>query len=104
VNARGQALSIAVHGWDLRSSSWQVLLSPRRARKCTREVSGGSASGESEDEGTADERERERERGRDGKKKIERKRSYSPTGVARMAAAVDFSPGVIYTPRRGVDI
>ena len=64
MNARGQALSIAVHGWDLRSSSWQVLLSPRRARKCTREVSGGSASGESEDEGTADERERERERKR----------------------------------------
>ena len=68
MNARGQALSIAVHGWDLRSSSWQVLLSSRRARKCTREVSGGSASGESEDEGTADAREREKE------EEMERKR------------------------------
>jgi len=72
---------LAVHGWDLRSSSWQVLLSPRRARECTREVSGGSASGESEDEAAAD------ERGREGKRKIERKRSNSSAGVARMAVA-----------------
>ncbi|EZA47455.1 hypothetical protein X777_15582, partial [Ooceraea biroi] len=47
-------------GRDLRSLFWQVLLSPRRARECTREVSGGGVSGEDENEAVTDEREREK--------------------------------------------
>lgn len=37
------------------------------------------------------------------REKIERKRSDSSAGMARTTAA-DSSPGVIYMPRRGVDI
>lgn len=53
---------LTIHERDLRSSFWQVLLSSRRARECTREVSGGNASGESENEVAADERRRGRKR------------------------------------------
>lgn len=61
---------------DLRSSSWQVLLSLWRARQCTREVSGSGVSGEREDEVATDERKR-------------KKSSLS----RRLRATAGFSPG-----------